>query len=121
MARRIPSLRPACPWIAIVAFLAVCVTTLVSTPSSTQAKPSNTEITPPGDGNGGMVIPYRGDDDQPTMAPPSARRRLVSVNESNSSGGGSGESGGSGSFIDLVRRLFSRGQVVIRRLASIIP
>jgi hypothetical protein len=120
MARRIPSLRPAFSWIAIVAFLALCVTTLVSTPSSTQAKPSSPEINPPGGGSGGLMIPGHGDDDQPTMAPPASRRRLVSVSESNPSGGGSGDSD-RGSFIDLVRRLFLRGQVIIRRLANIVP
>jgi len=119
MARRIPSLRPATAWITIVAFLALCATTLVLTPASTQAKPSSTEINP-GEGSGGLMIPGHGDDDQPTMAPSSPRRQMASVSEPHSSASGSGTQD-RGSFIDLVRRLFSRGQIILKRLANIAP
>ena len=97
--------------------IAASLLLLCSTPHSAYAV--RAELDGPGDGSGYSGIPGQGDDDQPTINPPSTRRTTVQVAPPDSQSSGPGTPTQSTSF-STVRRYLVSGRDFLRRVFTLV-
>ena len=104
---------------AILFVLAILTATLTTIPATTHAV-NRHQTSDPGAGGGLYITPRHGDDDQPTIVNPPARRTTVEMSDPDAQGGGTG---GSVRYANLnpLRRIFAQSRDLLRRLVVFVP